>query len=72
MLQWVKMFAFEQVNCHRLWLDVIASNQRALNLYLSEGFIQEGTLREACKGIDGFEDMLILSLLRSEYEFAMT
>ena len=68
LLQWVKSFAFDHLNYHRLWLDVVASNQRAKALYLSEGFVIEGTLREAYKFQQGFEDMLILSLLRSEFD----
>ncbi|MEL6556312.1 MAG: GNAT family protein [Cyanobacteria bacterium J06621_11] len=68
MLKWVKSYTFEQLDYHRLWLDVVASNQRAQSLYLSEGFAVEGTLREAYKSQYGFEDMLILSLLRSEFD----
>ena len=66
-LQWAKQFTFEHLGYHRLWLDVVVSNQRAQALYLSEGFVIQGTLREAYKNEQSFEDMLILSLLRPEY-----
>lgn len=65
-LQQVKAFAFEQLGFHRLWLDVVASNERAQALYRSEGFVIEGRLREAYKTNHGYEDMLILSLLSTE------
>ena len=66
MLRWVKAFTFDQLGYHRLWLDVVASNQRAKKLYLSEGFVIEGTLREAYKHSQGYKDMLILSVLATD------
>ena len=44
----IKRLCFENLGCHRLWLDVFDYNLRAIELYKSEGFIQEGILRE-CK-----------------------
>jgi RimJ/RimL family protein N-acetyltransferase len=49
-LRLVKQIAFEQFRAHRLWLDVRDYNTRAKNLYLSEGFVLEGTLRECQNG----------------------
>ncbi|EDX84589.1 acetyltransferase, GNAT family [Synechococcus sp. PCC 7335] len=66
-LQWVKRFTFEQLGYHRLALDVVGSNQRAQRLYRSEGFVDEGKLREAYKTPTGYEDLLLLSILESEY-----
>ncbi len=66
MLRWVKDFTFTQLGYHRLWLDVVASNQRAQNLYFSEGFVREGILREAYKHPHRYEDMLILSILATD------
>ena len=45
----VKKMAFEQFKAHRLWLDVMVHNTRAYNLYLSEGFVEEGILRESLR-----------------------
>lgn len=39
--------AFNGWNLHRVWLDVEAGNERALRLYRSAGFLDEGTMREA-------------------------
>ncbi len=67
-LRWIKFFTFEQLGYHRLELDVLASNKRAQHLYRSEGFIDEGKLREAHKTFQGYEDLLLLSMLKSEYQ----
>ncbi len=66
-LQWVKAFAFKTQQVHRLWFDVIASNHRARSLYKSEGFTEEGVLRNSWKTASGYEDMVLLSMLASEY-----
>ena len=62
-----KQLAFDKLNAHRLWLDLVEYNTRALNLYLSEGFVQEGVLRE-CDLFEGrFESMVVMSILEREY-----
>ncbi len=66
-LKSVKRFAFEEREYNRLWLDVVHYNSRAIGLYLSEGFILEGKLREVDFFNDQFNSLYILSLLRSEY-----
>jgi diamine N-acetyltransferase len=66
----VKQLAFEQYRVHRLWLDVRAHNRRAQQLYQSEGFVIEGTLRECTKVEDHFSSLVIMSLLCSEYSRA--
>jgi RimJ/RimL family protein N-acetyltransferase len=69
-VRFVKQLAFEQYHVHRLWLDVRAHNRRAQQLYQSEGFVIEGTLRECVKVDNHFESLVIMSLLRSEYSVA--
>lgn len=66
-LRQVKRWAFEEQQAHRLWLDVKEENERALNLYLSEGFVIEGKLRECLKTGERYESLLVLSMLSSEY-----
>ena len=39
--------AFRDLGAHRFWLDVKARNLRAQALYRSEGFVEEGRLRES-------------------------
>ena len=66
-LQVVKKMAFEELKAHRLWLDVRENNGRARQLYESEGFVAEGVLRECVSVGDGWESLVLMSLLEQEY-----
>ncbi len=66
-LQLVKALAFSRLNAHRLWLDVKQHNHRARALYKSEGFFEEGILRDCLIGPNGFESLVVMSILASEY-----
>lgn len=58
---------FDTHAAHRLWLDVFTHNARARSLYLSAGFVEEGTLRE-CLVRDGVHrSLVVMSMLRHEY-----
>lgn len=63
----VKKIAFKQLHAHRLWLDVRLENHRAQGLYVSEGFIKEGILRECLLYQGVYESLMVMSILRSEY-----
>ena len=63
----IKIFAFEQLHFHRLWLDVMEHNNRAYRLYESEGFKVEGVRREAVKQGEGFVSLTLMSMLQHEY-----
>ncbi len=63
LVQAVKRLAFDEYRAHRLWLDVKEDNQRARRLYRSEGFTEEGTLRECLLGPVGFESLVVMALL---------
>lgn len=67
-LQLVKKLAFEHFHAHRLWLDVMVDNQKALHLYRSEGFVHEGVLRENYQRDGQFFSHAILSMLEQEYQ----
>jgi diamine N-acetyltransferase len=54
---------FGSLDAHRLWLDVKTTNSRARSLYLSEGFIEEGVMRECLLGKNGFESLVLMSML---------
>ena len=64
----VKRLTFRTLNAHRLWLDVKVKNARARHLYRTEGFVEEGVLRECLLEDGQFESLVIMSLLQSEYE----
>ncbi|HEX6708593.1 MAG TPA: GNAT family protein [Albitalea sp.] len=60
--------AFRDLGAHRFWLDVKSLNVRAQALYRSEGFVEEGRLRESVKTQDGYDSLIVMSLLEREYE----
>ena len=60
--------AFHDLGAHRFWLDVKSRNVRALGLYSSEGFVQEGRLRESVLTPDGYDDLIVMSMLKTEFE----
>ena len=68
----LKQLAFRDLHAHRFWLDVKLLNARALRLYASEGFVEEGRLRESVRvGSDdtaGWETLVVMSLLDREYQ----
>ncbi len=66
-LRAIKRMAFDSLGAHRLWLDVMSHNARARALYLAEGFMEEGTLRESIE-LDGRRvSLIVLSMLEREY-----
>lgn len=66
-LRLIKNFVFNQLKAHRLWLDVFYKNYRAKKLYSSEGFTEEGMLRECLLCNDQYESLVIMSILEREY-----
>ena len=66
-LRLLKQYVFDELGAHRLWLDVKDFNHRARAFYRSEGFVEEGTLRECVKSPRGYESLVVMSMLASEY-----
>ena len=64
----VKREAFRHFRAHRLWLDVFEHNQRAKALYVSEGFKVEGMLREHVNWQGEWRSLVVMSMLRREYQ----
>jgi RimJ/RimL family protein N-acetyltransferase len=60
-------WAFDVLGVHRVQLEVLGSNSRAINCYLACGFRQEGVRREAELYPDGWKDFIMMALLRSEH-----
>ena len=63
----VLAWAFDVLGVHRVQLEVLASNSRAINCYLACGFRQEGVRREAELYPDGWRDFILMGILRSEH-----
>jgi ribosomal-protein-alanine N-acetyltransferase len=59
--------AFGVLGVHRVELEVLAFNRRAISCYLACGFRWEGVRREAVLYPDGWKDLILMGLLRSEY-----
>ena len=59
--------AFRDLGAHRFWLDVKSLNDRALALYRSEGFVEEGRLRESVRTAEGWDSLIVMSLLEPEH-----
>ena len=63
-LDWV----FREATAYRVWLDVLADNDRARHVYMRGGFIEEGLLRRAYKLPDESRiDLILMSILRPEW-----
>ena len=62
-LDWV----FREATAYRVWLDVLADNDRARHVYMRGGFTEEGLLRRAYKLPDESRiDLILMSILRPE------
>ena len=61
-------FAFEQYNLHRVTLYVHAFNERAIRAYEKCGFRHEGRLREAHYMEGEYKDVLVMGLLKEDFE----
>jgi RimJ/RimL family protein N-acetyltransferase len=60
-------FGFERRNLRRIHLQAIASNSAALRAYEKAGFVVEGRLREHAWVRGGYEDIVLMGILRSDH-----
>ena len=60
-------YAFNHMNLNRVYLQLFADNSRAVTLYRSLGFRDEGCLREHVFSDGRYCDVLIMGILREEY-----
>ena len=67
-LRLLAQMAFRDLHAHRFWLDVKALNTRAQALYRSEGFVEEGRLRESVKVPGGYDSLIVMSMLAVEHD----
>jgi RimJ/RimL family protein N-acetyltransferase len=63
----VLRFAFEEIGAHRVFLDVFDDNPRAMHLYRSFGFAEEGLMREAARREGEYCSLHLMSLLDREW-----
>jgi ribosomal-protein-alanine N-acetyltransferase len=60
-------YGFRDLNLNRIYLTVLATNERAMRLYHSLGFRDEGRMRQAQYKDGQYIDVFMMSLLRSEF-----
>ena len=60
-------FAFDDLNLNRIYLHVFNWNEPAIKLYLGCGFQKEGLLRQSVYKDGGFQDVLLMAILRDEF-----
>ena len=66
-LRLLAQMAFRDFHAHRFWLDVKGRNLRAQALYRSEGFVEEGRLRESVRTDDGYDSLVVMAMLEAEH-----
>ncbi len=66
-IRWLADMAFRDLGAHRFWLDVKGRNVRAQALYRSEGFVEEGRLRESVRTDDGYDALVVMAMLEQEH-----
>ncbi len=64
LLEW----AFRIQNYRRIWLDTLASNERAIRSYRACGFVEEGRLREHYYYDGVYHDAVVMGIMRLEWE----
>jgi RimJ/RimL family protein N-acetyltransferase len=59
--------AFEDLNLHRVELNVLANNARAMRLYRKVGLVEEGRARQAVFKNGEYLDLIRMGILSTEY-----
>lgn len=61
-------YGFEDLNLNRIYLNVYETNLRAIKAYQAVGFVHEGILRQAVYKHGQYINVLLMSVLRSEWK----
>jgi RimJ/RimL family protein N-acetyltransferase len=61
-------FLFNKLDLHKISLEVLSTNQRAINLYDKIGFRTEGIKRDEVYKNGVWVDSIIMSILENEYD----
>lgn len=62
----VVQWGFVELGLHRVELEVLSTNDRAIRCYRACGFVHEGTRRHAELYPDGWHDFLVMGMLRED------
>ena len=66
MICMIQKYCFDYLNIHRIWLSVLETNEKAINLYKKVGFIEEGRQRKGIYRNNKYIDYIMMSLLKEE------
>jgi diamine N-acetyltransferase len=61
-------FAFRDLGMHKVGLEVLADDERAVGAYRKVGFVEEGRLRDHSWFEGAFHDALVMGILRDEWD----
>ena len=61
-------FLFKRKALHKISLEVLSTNDRAINLYKKIGFVTEGTKRDEVLKDNTWLDSIIMSVLKNEID----
>jgi len=59
-------YAIKKLNLHKIQLEVIADNKRAIELYKSLGFVEEGILKQQFYFDGIYFDVIVMGYLRDQ------
>ncbi|MFZ5909877.1 MAG: GNAT family N-acetyltransferase [Chloroflexota bacterium] len=59
---------FRTLNLNRVYLRVYSDNGRAIRAYEKAGFVHEGRMRQAIYKHGNYQDVLLMSVLRREWD----
>jgi RimJ/RimL family protein N-acetyltransferase len=66
-VQLLLQHGFQELNLNKIYLKVLTTNKRAIELYKKCGLKEEGILREEVFKCNKYNDMMMMSILKSEY-----
>jgi len=67
-LKEVLKLGFNELNLHRIELEVYDFNTRGIHVYKQLGFVEEGILRDAYKDENGYHNIIVMSMLKNEFK----
>jgi RimJ/RimL family protein N-acetyltransferase len=62
------LFNDDEYDLHKITLEVLATNVRAIHLYKKLGFVQEGCKRQEILKVDTYVDSIIMSILKKDFK----
>jgi len=67
-LGFILQYGFRVLNLERIYTYVVEYNSNAIRLYAAAGFAHEGRLRAHVALDGGYHDLLVMGLLKNEFE----